>query len=62
VLSKVTPQILIRLQIGDLTVTERLKLNLSHIDDIAIQSELRYLTGEKAFAADLLLELVKPAR
>jgi hypothetical protein len=32
-------------------VKERLKLHLSHIDHIAIRSELKYLIGEKAFAA-----------
>jgi hypothetical protein len=32
-------------------VIERWRLYLSHIDHIAIQSELRYVIGEKAFAA-----------
>jgi hypothetical protein len=39
------------LPIGDQEVKERLKLLLSHIDHIVIQSELRYIIGEEAFAA-----------
>jgi hypothetical protein len=43
VISEATPRISIGLQIRDREVKEGLKLHLSHIDHIAIRSELRYL-------------------
>jgi hypothetical protein len=51
VLSKATPRISIELQIGEREVKDSWKLHLSHIDYIAIQSELRYFIAKKAFAA-----------
>jgi hypothetical protein len=50
-LFKTTPPISIGSQIEDLEVKERQRLHLSHIDHITIQLELRYLIGEKPYAA-----------
>jgi hypothetical protein len=47
----VTQRILIRSQIGDREVIERWKMLHSHIDYIAIWSELRYFMGGKTFDA-----------
>jgi hypothetical protein len=48
----VTPRISIGLQLRDLEAKELLKLHLSHIAYIAIQSKLGYLIGEKESAAN----------